>query len=103
MRGCGTRQAEHAGRSEALFPSLSAPAIPCRSLTMTLRVKSSSPSKAGPVSTTVRHECTIELSSKVIDTELKLRNTLAHELCHIAAWILSGEIRPPHGGAFKLW
>ncbi|GAA5951162.1 hypothetical protein JCM21900_004361 [Sporobolomyces salmonicolor] len=49
------------------------------------------------------HQTTIELATKVTDTEPKLRHTLAHELCHIAAWILSGEIKPPHGGAFKLW
>ncbi|GAA5913372.1 uncharacterized protein JCM6883_003056 [Sporobolomyces salmoneus] len=67
------------------------------------KVKSTSPSKAGSTTIVVRHECTIELSTKVIDTELKLRNTLAHELCHIAAWVLSGEVKPPHGGAFKLW
>lgn len=37
------------------------------------------------------------------DTEAKLRHTLSHELCHIAAWVLSHEIKPSHGGAFKLW
>lgn len=41
--------------------------------------------------------CTIDLATKVTDTEEKLRHTLAHELCHIAAWVLSGEIKPPHG------
>ncbi|GAA6020170.1 hypothetical protein JCM11491_005553 [Sporobolomyces phaffii] len=51
----------------------------------------------------IRHDCTIELATKVTDTEAKLRNTLAHELCHIAAWVLSNEVKPPHGGAFKLW
>lgn len=63
------------------------------------RVKSPNPNG----SMTLRHECTIELATKVTDTVEKLRNTLAHELCHIAAWVLSGEIKPPHGNAFKLW
>lgn len=50
--------------------------------------------KSGGVTT---HVCTIDLATKVTDTEEKLRHTLAHELCHIAAWVLSGEIKPPHG------
>ncbi|GAA5944154.1 uncharacterized protein JCM15063_000163 [Sporobolomyces koalae] len=50
-----------------------------------------------------KHTTTIELATKVTDTEQKLKHTLAHELCHIASWILSGEIKPPHGNAFKLW
>ncbi|GAA5913458.1 hypothetical protein JCM5296_003638 [Sporobolomyces johnsonii] len=59
-------------------------------------VKSSS---GGPAT----HQTTIELATKVTDTEPKLRHTLAHELCHVAAWVLSGELKPPHGAAFKLW
>jgi len=49
------------------------------------------------------HKTTIELATKVTDTREKLKHTLAHELCHIAAWILSNEVKPPHGNAFKLW
>ncbi|ORY90850.1 SprT-like family-domain-containing protein [Leucosporidium creatinivorum] len=52
---------------------------------------------------TTTHITSIDLATKVTDTEEKLRHTLAHELCHIAAWVLSGEIKPPHGDAFKLW
>jgi hypothetical protein len=33
-----------------------------------------------------RHSARIELSSKVVDTAEKLRATLLHELCHVAAW-----------------
>jgi len=33
----------------------------------------------------------VELSAKVIDAPAKLRATLLHELCHVAAWLL-----PPH-------
>ncbi|TPX35869.1 hypothetical protein SmJEL517_g01696 [Synchytrium microbalum] len=45
----------------------------------------------------------IELSSKVIDEEYKLRNTLIHELCHAASWIVDASNKPPHGGVFKKW
>jgi hypothetical protein len=31
---------------------------------------------------------TVELSTKVTDTASKLRHTLAHELCHLAAWAI---------------
>lgn len=48
-------------------------------------------------------ETFIELSIKVIDSPEKLRLTLAHELVHVAAWIISREIKPDHGPAFKLW
>lgn len=50
--------------------------------------------KAG---TTTTHVTSIDLATKVTDTEEKLRHTLSHELCHIAAWVLSHEIKPPHG------
>mgnify|MGYP001592231461 CR=1 FL=1 len=56
--------------------------------------------KNGGVTT---HETAIELATKVTDTPEKLRHTLAHELCHVAAWVLSGETKPSHGYAFKLW
>ncbi|KAM0792854.1 hypothetical protein ACM66B_002618 [Microbotryomycetes sp. NB124-2] len=45
----------------------------------------------------------VDLANKVVDTKAKLKHTLSHELCHIAAWVLSGELKPPHGDAFKLW
>lgn len=45
----------------------------------------------------------IELASKVIDDESKLRNTLAHEMCHVASWVISRELKNPHGRVFKSW
>ncbi|KAM0751945.1 hypothetical protein T439DRAFT_347627 [Meredithblackwellia eburnea MCA 4105] len=51
----------------------------------------------------VQHKVTIDLATKVTDTEDKLRKTLSHELCHVAAWVLDGEIKPSHGPAFKTW
>ncbi|KAF4705420.1 hypothetical protein FOZ62_003829, partial [Perkinsus olseni] len=45
--------------------------------------------------------CRIELSTKVLDRPLRVCKTLLHEMCHAAQFILSGELRPPHGPAFK--
>ena len=49
------------------------------------------------------HTARVELSSKVVDSEYKLRNTLAHELCHVAAWVVDHKAKPPHGEHFKKW
>ncbi|KAJ9099185.1 hypothetical protein QFC21_004065 [Naganishia friedmannii] len=55
------------------------------------------------------HDGRIELSEKVIDDEDKLKNTVAHEMCHrklqqaLATWIISGEMKNPHGAVFKSW
>jgi predicted SprT family Zn-dependent metalloprotease len=46
---------------------------------------------------------TIELSSKVLDSEARLRATLLHEMCHAAAWIVDGVCKPSHGKCFKKW
>ncbi len=46
---------------------------------------------------------TIELASKVIDDEERLRATLLHEMCHAAQWLLDGVHKPPHGSSFKKW
>ncbi len=45
----------------------------------------------------------VELSCKIVDNEERLRATLAHELCHVAQWVVQREAKPPHGGAFRLW
>jgi predicted SprT family Zn-dependent metalloprotease len=45
----------------------------------------------------------IELSTKVLDRPARLRATLAHEMCHVAAWLVDGVARPPHGAAFRRW
>lgn len=54
-------------------------------------------------SSTSTRSATIELSSKVLDTHAKLRNTLLHECCHVAAWIIDATSKPPHGSVFKKW
>jgi predicted SprT family Zn-dependent metalloprotease len=45
----------------------------------------------------------IELSTKVVDEPFRLYQTLAHEACHAAAWIVDGVARPPHGPGFQAW
>lgn len=42
----------------------------------------------------------IELSWKVVDDLDRLKNTLAHEMCHIAVWFYHGFNHPPHGKIF---
>ena len=39
----------------------------------------------------------------MVDNEAKLKNTLSHEICHIAAWAIDKEMKPAHGPAFKAW
>ena len=45
----------------------------------------------------------IELSPRVLDTRERLRETLAHEMCHAAQWIIDGVCTPPHGVEFQQW
>jgi predicted SprT family Zn-dependent metalloprotease len=45
----------------------------------------------------------MELSSKVCDTPARMAATLLHEMCHVAAWLVDGCNRPPHGAVFNGW
>ncbi|KAH0262862.1 hypothetical protein KCU91_g13109, partial [Aureobasidium melanogenum] len=45
---------------------------------------------------------TIELSDKLIDDQDRLLNTVAHEFCHVANILISGDLRS-HGSGFKKW
>ncbi|KPJ19569.1 Acidic repeat-containing protein [Papilio machaon] len=45
----------------------------------------------------------IKLSLKVVDTPQRLRDTLVHELCHAATWLIDGELRAGHGPLWKKW
>jgi predicted SprT family Zn-dependent metalloprotease len=51
----------------------------------------------------VQHYATIELAEKVIDSDPRLVNTLAHEFCHLANFMVSGVRDQPHGASFKAW
>ena len=44
----------------------------------------------------------VELSEKVVDSAERLRDTLVHELCHAAAWVVSG-YRGGHGPVWRGW
>ncbi|XP_026317265.1 HMG box-containing protein C19G7.04-like [Hyposmocoma kahamanoa] len=45
----------------------------------------------------------IKLSTKVLDRPQRLRNTLIHELCHAATWLIDGELKARHGPLWKKW
>ena len=47
-------------------------------------------------------KCRIELSDKVIDSIDRIRDTLIHELCHAAAWMING-VQAGHGPVWKNW
>ncbi|KAG6003858.1 hypothetical protein E4U21_001657 [Claviceps maximensis] len=50
-----------------------------------------------------KHHASIDLAEKVIDTQVKLLNVLAHEFCHLATFMISGIVKNPHGKEFKNW
>ncbi|OAK99861.1 hypothetical protein IQ06DRAFT_276222 [Phaeosphaeriaceae sp. SRC1lsM3a] len=58
---------------------------------------------ATDIQTTIRHHCSIELATKVIDDSTRLYNVLAHEFCHLATFMISGVRNNPHGKEFKSW
>lgn len=47
--------------------------------------------------------CSVKLSHKVLDSPLRLRDTLVHELAHAAAWTIDGHIRAGHGALWQKW
>nr|SVE73482.1 EOG090X0464 [Daphnia atkinsoni] len=47
-------------------------------------------------------ESRIELSAKVVDTPCRLRDTLVHELCHAATWMIDN-CRGGHGPVWRKW
>ncbi|KAI0505360.1 hypothetical protein F5B22DRAFT_627903 [Xylaria bambusicola] len=52
-------------------------------------------------STTAQHSAHIELALKVLSNEPDLLNTVAHEFCHLAVFILHGKPKLAHGAEFK--
>jgi predicted SprT family Zn-dependent metalloprotease len=59
--------------------------------------------RSGGLDGKVEYQASVELSSKVIDSQSRLRQTLCHELCHAGAWLIDHVARPPHGKVFKDW
>lgn len=51
----------------------------------------------------IRRHAYIELAQKVVDCEHRLYNTLAHEYCHLANFMISNVRDNPHGASFKRW
>uniref|UniRef100_A0A7S1BDD0 SprT-like domain-containing protein n=1 Tax=Corethron hystrix TaxID=216773 RepID=A0A7S1BDD0_9STRA len=51
----------------------------------------------------IERTASIELSTKVLDNEDRLKETLLHEMCHAAQWLIDGVSKPPHGDSFKRW
>ncbi|KAF3407145.1 hypothetical protein DPV78_001496 [Talaromyces pinophilus] len=50
----------------------------------------------------VQH-ASIELAERIIDDENRLLNTLAHEYCHLANYMISQIRDQPHGTSFREW
>ncbi|EXJ85787.1 hypothetical protein A1O1_06155 [Capronia coronata CBS 617.96] len=57
---------------------------------------------AGP-GVQIQHFASIELAEKIIDRDERLVNTLAHEFCHLANFMVSNVRDQPHGPSFKQW
>ncbi|EJD04361.1 uncharacterized protein FOMMEDRAFT_28080 [Fomitiporia mediterranea MF3/22] len=50
----------------------------------------------------------IELATKVLDCEAepsqeRIRNTLSHEMCHLACWVINRNPKENHGREWKAW
>lgn len=63
----------------------------------------SSPDGAQDADPPAKHTATIELAERIIDNEDRLINTLAHEYCHLANFMISNVHNNPHGESFKQW
>ncbi|KAF9454955.1 hypothetical protein P691DRAFT_799965 [Macrolepiota fuliginosa MF-IS2] len=45
----------------------------------------------------------IELAIKILDCDERIRNTLSHEMCHLATWVIDKKLDENHGRLFKHW
>ncbi|CAA7260001.1 unnamed protein product [Cyclocybe aegerita] len=45
----------------------------------------------------------IELAEKILDCDERIRNTLSHEMCHLATWVIDDNFKEHHGKVFKKW
>ncbi|KAI0404085.1 hypothetical protein F4802DRAFT_264074 [Xylaria palmicola] len=53
--------------------------------------------------TATQHYASIELATKVLSNEADLLNTVAHEFCHLAVFLLHGKPKLAHGAEFKAY
>ncbi|KAJ5482893.1 hypothetical protein N7539_006339 [Penicillium diatomitis] len=67
------------------------------------RVVSRGPNGESRGMSKIKHHASIELAEKIIDNEYRLINTLAHEYCHLANYMVSNIHDNPHGASFKNW
>lgn len=67
------------------------------------RERSMSPPRSAQSVETQKQFAGIELAARIIDNEDRLINTLAHEYCHLANYMISNVTNNPHGTSFKLW
>ncbi|KAH9034187.1 SprT-like family-domain-containing protein [Lactarius pseudohatsudake] len=49
------------------------------------------------------HTTSIELATKVLDSNERIRNTLSHEMCHLACWVINQDPKEGHGKVWKSW
>lgn len=56
-----------------------------------------------PTGTFHTHHASIELAERIIDDEYRLINTVTHEYCHLANYMISNVTDNPHGASFKAW
>ncbi|KAF2864180.1 hypothetical protein K470DRAFT_254504 [Piedraia hortae CBS 480.64] len=50
-----------------------------------------------------KHHASIDIAEKIIDSEVRLLNVIAHEFCHLCNYMISGIKDQPHGAQFKEW
>ncbi|KAL2811118.1 SprT-like family-domain-containing protein [Aspergillus granulosus] len=65
---------------------------------------SASPASSSDTSSSTsstKHFATIELADRIIDDEDRLINTMAHEYCHLANYMVMGVRNQPHGASFQ--
>lgn len=94
-------------KEEGREPYSSSAASSSTSLPLSSTSSSSSSSSFSSAATSSsclsRHYATIELAERIIDNEERLLNTLAHEYCHLANFMISNVHNNPHGASFKEW
>ncbi|KAI1817023.1 hypothetical protein GGS20DRAFT_535034 [Poronia punctata] len=74
-----------------------------RCQTTTYTTKNPGGSSASTEVTKSKHYAHIQLATKVLSNESALLNTVAHEFCHLAVYLLHGKPKQPHGPEFKAY
>ncbi|OJD22889.1 hypothetical protein ACJ73_05759 [Blastomyces percursus] len=99
----------HEGKTSTTTTAGSSKSTPTGATSSSTSASTSTSSKTNTIPLTpallapINHHASIELASKVIDSEDRLLNTLAHEYCHLANFMISNVRNNPHGTSFKQW